>query len=134
MGLLIVRYALKPLPIRPSPKYQVLLTGGPLGDCCTSPNLLANSSVNPTLSFWSPARPSCGRAFLLVLPPSTGDGNVLVPGTKESMRGLSETSNQTVPLLSTPIPEICTPQLEPGEQVGCGTAYSVTPLLVPLAA
>src|SRR5439155_7671924 len=47
------------------------------------------------------------------------------------MRELSESSNQTVPDLSTAMPEICVPQLGPGWQFGAGTAYWLTPLLVP---
>src|SRR5437588_2594266 len=47
------------------------------------------------------------------------------------MRELGESSNQTVPELSTGIPEICVPQLAPGWQFGAGTAYWLTPLLVP---
>src|SRR5947209_14720046 len=112
--------------MRPSAKYQVLFTGafdrdgdtvgegppGPtVGPGCPGgtpvtilANLLANSSATKTLLLLSTARPSCGWAL-----PFGRDiiENVLVPGTKEPTRPLSESSNQTVPALSTPIPEIC---------------------------
>src|SRR6266487_1048852 len=59
---------------------------------------------------------------------------VLVLGTNEPIRELSESSNQTVFVLSTPMPEICTAQLGPITQFGKGTRCSVTPLLVPFTA
>src|SRR6266568_8849455 len=59
---------------------------------------------------------------------------VLVLGTNEPIRELSESSNQTVFVLSTPMPEICTAQLGPITQFGTGTRRSVTPLLVPFTA
>src|SRR5437588_804874 len=59
---------------------------------------------------------------------------VLVLGTYEPIRELSESSNQTVFVLSTPMPEICTLQLELPPQFGGGTACSVTPFFVPFTA
>ena len=85
LGLERVRYSRKPLPMRPSAKYHVLLTGpgggldggvavgdgtvvavgdGGVGvgvgrpDCTISPNLLANSSEKKTVLLLSTARPS----------------------------------------------------------------------------
>src|SRR5579883_343156 len=46
------------------------------------------------------------------------------------MRELSESSNQMLPLGAAAMPEIWTPQLLPLGQLGDGTLYSRTPVLV----
>src|SRR5262249_51031364 len=72
-----------------------------------------NSSVNQTLSLLSIIRPSLGCTLLLLIVLAT---TCLEDGIRYPTRWLSESVNQTLPLVSTLIPEICVPVQFTGDE------------------